>query len=375
MVSYYPVWRGTAVKVAVLGLVLAALSCRMSGGASHDDAFTDKGLITAEAGRLAATKVSPHLDAPIASRESVIWCSTFQMAWNELSDLVGGDVHFSGEPPMVAAMNRREVTKADLDEASYVAMAGFIRDGIVERIRDALQAKFHGAATPRLLGSLPASRPQDILAYAYLFKNLQFAVPFEDIPGGMRFEGIEVAAFGRERGKAPTRGMLEQVLVHDYKDPDDFVIELKSKSHGDRIVLAKVQPGATLSATVDAVTARLSAQPRPADAPPHLIVPKLNFDVVRRYDEIVGKRLVTDNPDIAKDLYVLEAMQDIRFQMDEKGVRLRSEANMSIGCAVSAPRVTPMVFDKPFLIMLTRSDARRPYFAMWVANAELLVKR
>ena len=33
-----------------------------------------------------------------------------------------------------------------------------------------------------------------------------------------------------------------------------------------------------------------------------------------------------------------------------------------------------MIFDKPFLIMLQRSDAKMPYFALWVDNAELLVR-
>jgi hypothetical protein len=34
-----------------------------------------------------------------------------------------------------------------------------------------------------------------------------------------------------------------------------------------------------------------------------------------------------------------------------------------------------MVFDKPFLIMLQIRDADAPYFALWVANPELLVTR
>lgn len=32
-----------------------------------------------------------------------------------------------------------------------------------------------------------------------------------------------------------------------------------------------------------------------------------------------------------------------------------------------------MIFDKPFLIMLKRAGAKSPYFALWVANVELLV--
>ena len=77
---------------------------------------------------------------------------------------------------------------------------------------------------------------------------------------------------------------------------------------------------------------------------------------------------------MAKDLLILSALQNVRFQMDEKGVRLKSEAHMAIGCgAAGYPATHYLVFDKPFLLMLQRSDADVPYFALWVDNAELLV--
>jgi serine protease inhibitor len=79
---------------------------------------------------------------------------------------------------------------------------------------------------------------------------------------------------------------------------------------------------------------------------------------------------------MADDLTLLLALQNIRFQMDEKGVRLQSEAHMSFGCSAPYnPRPKhEMIFDKPFLIMMMRKDATLPYFALWVANPELLVK-
>jgi len=33
----------------------------------------------------------------------------------------------------------------------------------------------------------------------------------------------------------------------------------------------------------------------------------------------------------------------------------------------------PPVFDRPFLILLQRTDAKTPYFALWVDNVELLM--
>ncbi|MGO9112611.1 MAG: hypothetical protein ACLP9L_25550 [Thermoguttaceae bacterium] len=103
-------------------------------------------------------------------------------------------------------------------------------------------------------------------------------------------------------------------------------------------------------------------------------MPKFNFDITRKYGELLGARLAITNPAVAKDLLILDAVQNTRFQMDEKGVKLRSESHISFGCGVEAPptRNRVMIFDKPFLIMLRRSDAKMPYFTLWIGNAELL---
>jgi serine protease inhibitor len=70
-----------------------------------------------------------------------------------------------------------------------------------------------------------------------------------------------------------------------------------------------------------------------------------------------------------------EEVKNTRFEMNEKGVELRSEAHMAFGCGMEAPPVRQhrMVFDKPFLLLMERAEAKIPYFALWVDNAELLV--
>lgn len=117
---------------------------------------------------------------------------------------------------------------------------------------------------------------------------------------------------------------------------------------------------------------------RPGDL---LAVPLANFDVTREYSELYSapgqppRKLLVSNPDLAKDLEVLSAVQNIRFQMDEKGVRLRSESHLSLGCSAEM-QMEPqhiMIFNKPFLILMQRVDAKTPYFALWVDNPELLV--
>ena len=65
---------------------------------------------------------------------------------------------------------------------------------------------------------------------------------------------------------------------------------------------------------------------------------------------------------------VVEAMQTIEFRLDRSGAMLESEALVAIA---AIPR--NFVFNRPFLISMKKRDADRPFFVMWVDNAELLV--
>ena len=213
---------------------------------AHDDVLDERGVLQVDASRLKNTYVSPHLEAPITEGGNVLWCGTFQLAWNELRTLIGEDLHFAGkEPEMVAVLNKRQFLESDLDDASYVAVADFVRNDVHGRIQRELQRKFGGQASRKLLPS-PADtpRPQDIVAYSYLFKNLEFSVVFERIEQPLRFGASRVACFGiGEVFKPGQAAMYGQVRVLDFRSPDDFIVELRTKSEGDRVILAQHAAG------------------------------------------------------------------------------------------------------------------------------------
>lgn len=316
-------------------------------------------VVKADARDLPGTVVTPHLECPIADNTNVLWCATFQIAWNQLYDLLGGPIPDKAESDMVALLNQRRVTGDDLDEASYVALAGYATGGpddIFERIGTALTEKFSGIAQPDLLTDLPPLGRTDWVAYAYLFKALPFEFAFtRNRNWGMAFSGRKVQTFGinqllpQEKDEAR---MARQVHVYDYHE-DDFIVELLTASKSDRLILAKVRPAPTLAETVRAVQARLDqAAPKGMAKYSDLRIPILDFDIKRHYGEL---------------RHIGWATQQIRFKLDETGAVLKSEAITVSACSQE------LVFDRPFLVLLQRVDARNPYFALWVANAELLV--
>lgn len=351
-------------------LLLAAL---LVAGCSRRDE-TGPAAVQARADELPGTVVTPHLEEPIDGTKNVLWCATFQLAWNELCDLAGGDIHMADEPPMVAALNKRAATEADLDPNSFVAMAGIVGEGILERIREALAERFHGTAEPQLVpaeGSLP---PDWWVAYAYLLKHLPFESAFTRFDRPLRFAGKSVAQFGilgYSPGEADKEAMARQVDVLSYASEDDFVIELKTRSTEDRLILAKVTPAATLAETVEAVRGRIQgAAASKIEQSDILAIPVFDFSVLREYSELYRRGIVAKDPRVhGTDIWL--ALQRIRFRLDETGAVLESEA-LLLGAAAESPRF--LIFNKPFLVLLERRGASGPYFALWVANAELMVR-
>ena len=80
-----------------------------------------------------------------------------------------------------------------------------------------------------------------------------------------------------------------------------------------------------------------------------------------------------------KTYEILKAWQRTAFKLDEAGAEVKSEAEVVCVLGIeqeeeTKPTPKKMIFDKPFFVMLRRADATNPYFCLYVANPELLVK-
>jgi hypothetical protein len=368
--------------LALLGLFLIPLpSCDPWG---HGGAFSTAHLISADSDDLLTSDICPHMNVPLRPGRTVIYSGSFRLAWAELESLLGESPHLEPDSPLAETLNAFTISDTFLDEASYVAVGDTVGNDAAGTIARQLADRFGGRARPRLVpteAELLGARPEDIVLYSYVFKHLAFETPFEDLDLELSFMGRPVYAFGVGPYKPGQEAMRSQIRIVDYLSEDDFIIELYTEAREDQLVLAKISPGATLAETVAGVQRRLVAAERtpatitnqPGDV---LMVPNLNIELARRYDELLGRHLVTSHPEVADDLMILRAEQLVRFQMDEEGVRLREESTMHFGCSASGglPPAHTMIFDRPFLIMLQRRDASTPYFAMWVGSDELLAK-
>lgn len=359
-VRYVIISVGIAIAIAAATLIVRnGVRDQHEALPEDHDGIAGPAVLKAGADTLKATLVTPHLGCAISGDQNLLWCATFQLAWDVLCDLLGGPIASEAASDVVSLLNERRITAADVDEDSYVALAGHPTGGvddILDRISAALKQKFGGAAQPAMLPDRASLGPGDWVAYAYLFKSLPFEWAFtRNRTWGMSFAGRDVQTFGIHQLSEHEEDEVSasrQVLVYDYRDANDFIIELKTRSKSDRLILAKTAPAPTLDQTIRAVQARLDVLPAKSMVKmSDLRICVLDFDITKHYAGLVENGW---------------AGQQIRFKLDETGAVLKSES-----MAFTA-RTQDLVFDKPFLVWFLRAGAKNPYFALWVANAELL---
>jgi hypothetical protein len=58
------------------------------------------------------------------------------------------------------------------------------------------------------------------------------------------------------------------------------------------------------------------------------------------------------------------------FRLDRGGAEVASEAKVYV-----KPGASFFDFDRPFLVYMKKRGGKRPFFAAWVENAELLQKK
>ncbi|MHB9134169.1 MAG: hypothetical protein ACYDBB_24120 [Armatimonadota bacterium] len=351
---------------------------------------------------LKQTVVVPTLDSPLPAGKNVVWCASFQAAWDQLRVASKGIIQqpptLLGAEGVTRRLNLTPMSTADLPATSYAA-AGMVGQGIMPAMQSAMGQRFPGVSLPEF-GPL---EQRDIIAYAYLESAIHFPIPYLNAPP-MNFNGTRVACFGiREKDKYDCHDLRGQVrvLYHNYNDKE-YAID-PCQTSDVQMVLASVTPGATLAETVAATEKKITAWANrkdesekmnrltakqdlsdeelqwlvnaqandPKNDPPELgprdilLIPNMRWSIDHRFSELEGKSFIASPP--THDL--LSARQTISFNFNRSGAGLTSFALMK---ARAKGGQRTFIYDHPYLLYLRLRGHAHPFFAMWVGNAELL---
>jgi hypothetical protein len=370
-------WLWIAAIIAVLGAGGLFLFSRKPAGRPYEPAENSFSNVSDD---LKQTVVVPTLDTPIPENRSAIWCSSFQLAWNELKTLAGGPVQLTNAETIAERLNTAQHSDKDLDARDVYAAAGFVKDGIIPRIQGDIPKKFPDVPIPTF--DVP---PDGAVAYAYLRAQVGFTTPFFDNDESFAFteatgNKVPVKSFGiRKKDDYAYRKLRDQVQVlycpkksmwRDQEVPE-FVVDPCKYSQPYQLIVAVIPRHPTLAEALADVQEKITKSPtddfgskcHPRDT---LLIPAMHWKVNHRFKELEGQAKRFQNA-LLKGLYLDTALQSIQFRLDRSGAELASEAKVYVKPGASYFDVT-----RPFLLILRNRGSKQPFFVMWVDNAELL---
>lgn len=307
------------------------------------------------------------------------WCGTFQLVWNDMkNEVVKQDVVFTPQEKMAENLNKEEFNEEMISEEYYYKKYGLKSLELKAEIEKGIKDKFN--QTSDILDDFDWSEdalndPSNIdvnryFFYTMLYREFEFLKQFDKLENGQfgdNYSNIEY--FGIDGETDDVVG--DQIDVLYYNSEDDFALSIRTKTD-DEVIFCKNPEGKTFNEIYENMNQKADAytgKKRFEDID-EFKAPKLKFNEKKKYEELKNKFFKTaDN----KDAIILEAIQTIQFELDEKGGKIKSEAAIDmveLTSAVSEKEETPRYFyvDDTFAIFLREEGKTLPYFAARVED-------
>jgi len=299
-----------------------------------------------------------------------VWVGTFQLIWNDLiNEIIKNPVEFVHHKSIIAEqLNKQEFTTSDISENSYYKKLGATSPQLKKEIERGIKEKFNEKSD--ILNDLDwTPGPGRYTLYAMLKKDFEYPEAFNKLDKDY-FKGSKgkIEYFGMKE-KAPAK-MRENVHVLFYNNDTDFAVSIAT-SGKDRIYLYRTNDNKNLNDLYWDMMKKYrtsTSNPRFTEND-ELKVPLINFKEKKEFNELCNKQIK------GTDFIITKALETVEFKMDNKGVKLKSEAAMSMRCLALLPGAEEhrkFYFDNSYVMFLQEND--KPYFAMKVKDAKKLQK-
>lgn len=300
------------------------------------------------------TQFLPTLEHRISTDTNSVYCATLLFAWDEARNIIGAPLSIPEEYQDLILLNASTSYRNVLKDNEY-------------KVKGEVQ------------GDL-------ITARAEFDKSLPFPCELQKFNNCLTFNGHKVAAFGVAGCDRDEMTNIVDILY--YENDDNFIIKLAPTDTEHEIILFKTGETYTTMAEMVAATdslIKIGKQESVVDSTrwkyrfdddDMVMIPDMSFNISADFNKLINNTFTAKH----KSYRIIKAWQRIAFLLNETGAKIESEAavEMVLECLeLERPvRHEPkrMIFDKPFFLMLHRTDTQYPYCCMHLVNSELMVK-
>lgn len=296
-----------------------------------------------------------------------VWCITFQLVLNEFMDKLNNGkpiVFVGGNTPLVDELNKKEYSKELLSEKDYYLVNAQISKKLKKQIEKDIKKKFNEKSD--ILKFVDWNAKNSYLFYSMLKKDFKFATPFDKLKSA-RFNNSEkqVKYFGIDKNS--DKKLYKNVEVISYKGENEYAVKLYTKEN-EEVILYRTDRQDSLDELYSWVY-RTKERANYYNENDTLTIPNLNVDKLISYNELCGKKIENSN-------YVIsQALQTIKFKLDNEGGKLKSEAVMTVMKTSLMPDYIEkrnFSFNKPFALFLKETGKDKPYYAMYINDTKYL---
>ena len=327
-----------------------------------------------------STSMEPSFTGKLGDTDTNnVWVGSFQLAWNEFLDtrLNGKNLEFEDYNSELAnELNKRSFTKDMLSDDSYYIKVAETTPELKTQIEQDLKNKFNYNSS--ILDNLDFTkvdgRNKCYTIYSMICKNFEFLKPFDKL-SGIKFKDSEefYKCFGIENSSSEDLNSNVEVLYFNKISDDnlrsnDFAVKLKTKGN-DEVIICRTDSNDSFENIYQEMNekAKNYTGKKEFTEDDELKIPYINLDTVINYDELCGKFIKGTN-----GLYLKNAMQNVKFSLNEKGGNLTSEAGIQDMYLSVGMETRYFYLDNNFIIFLKEKDAEKPYFSLRITNTDLL---
>lgn len=297
------------------------------------------------------TNFIPTLEHRISNSKNSVYCATLLFAWDEIRTQINSPLKISDKYFDLKLLNNSTSFEAVLKGYEYEV------SGEVDGAFLSARAEFN--------------------------KSLPFELKLKSFENKLTFDGHSISSFGVNGYDANEQ--LEIVNIVYYNNDNNFILKLFPKDKEQEIILFKAEQ--TFNSIAEMITeieklTEIGNKERKNDRnnwkynysnEDLVIIPKFKFNIETNYTNLVGNLCSSNN----QDFQINQAWQRTAFILDESGAEIESETEMLVVPDVleekyEKPKPKNLIFDKPFLVLLKRTDSKNPYFGLWTVNTELM---
>lgn len=343
--------------ITIIALTVCGYSCgqispkKEKQTESSKDLKEDKFSPVRKLSEFKETEFIPTLEHRIGQQNNAVYCATLLYVWDEVRKVTGKSLNIPAVHKDLQMLDNSKTFLNVLKPHEYSASAVF--DGY------------------------------RITARAEFGKSLPFENILDSYDGELVFKGQKVASFGVTGYSLYKKRSVVEIVY--YKNDNNYIIKLLPKDRQHEILLFKSEKQFS---TMDEMTLELTKLSEVGQKESNIekahwryvlnnedevMIPKFNFNIETDYATLEGNTFGSG----IQTFTIVKAWQRTALILNENGAEIESEAEAVVEEPIEEddkPKPKKMYFDKPFLIVLKRTDATNPYFGLWVANTELMIR-